>query len=362
VHISDITGGCKIKLIGTKKDSTDYDEDLVTITDTDYEGWLDIDIAYRDVYANLNTNGLSIVAGNITGTDCTFTIVDMTYGYRDTSSDRVVNDLKTTLVNLDNAINTIEAENIEKAIFLVSPNGSKYYLKIDNSGVISSASVIPNKILFIGNSLLFGFTHGGSNITGMAASIYTKDYAHKVVGKITELNPSFDFRAVAGTDWENATTIADQTTFITNNVIPAVYHPSDPSKDPDLVIIQLGDNINTPEKKAILFDGVVNFVSMIKSVSPSVRVAWVASWFNQSNVTDIRNGCKKTGAEFIDISDLNTVQNQSFVGATYIDGTGATMTITTQGEATHPGDSGMLAIANRISYTLGITDTETDID
>ena len=56
----------------------------------------------------------------------------------------------------------------------------------------------------------------------------------------------------------------------------------------------------------------------------------------------------------ISICDLNTGDNQSRIGNTYIDSSGTEQVITESGVASHPNDSGMAAIAERLIEQLGI--------
>jgi len=67
------------------------------------------------------------------------------------------------------------------------------------------------------------------------------------------------------------------------------------------------------------------------------------------------NICADTGCTFVSISDLNTVENQNVVGGKYYDSNGGEHTIESTGVASHPGNLGFKAIANRMLYKLGIT-------
>lgn len=67
------------------------------------------------------------------------------------------------------------------------------------------------------------------------------------------------------------------------------------------------------------------------------------------------------GCMFIETADLRNDETCGKIGdiITYRDGT--TSTVETQGVACHPGQKGMLAIARRICYKLGIIESEDEI-
>lgn len=68
----------------------------------------------------------------------------------------------------------------------------------------------------------------------------------------------------------------------------------------------------------------------------------------------LKNICKATGAELVNIYDLG--QDSALKGTIGMTRTGADSTswqVTTTGEAAHPGDAGMAKIASRIEDKLG---------
>lgn len=87
--------------------------------------------------------------------------------------------------------------------------------------------------------------------------------------------------------------------------------------------------------------------------------AIVGGWYQTAQKEEqMISACEKTGSTFVNIWDLSTTENKSAVGNTYIDSNGVEQTITNAGVASHPGDAGFKAIANRLLYALGITDKE----
>jgi hypothetical protein len=214
-----------------------------------------------------------------------------------------------------------------------------------------TAIPIPSKALFIGNSLLLG---NGS--FGMSASDSNHDYYHYITQKIISYNPSFTATKFIGSPWEGYSSLSDQYIWMENKLLPNL------SSELDLIVIQLGDNVNTPEKAAIFQQGSITLLKYIMQHCPKADVVWAGTWFStKPNQAFISAACSDTGAIFIDISDLYVSKYESAIGdiITHIDGTKTT--ITDKGVAEHPNNAGMLAIANRICYYLGLTKSETEI-
>ena len=93
-------------------------------------------------------------------------------------------------------------------------------------------------------------------------------------------------------------------------------------------------------------------LNSIRKKCSKARVVCVGVWFNKDDVKDvIKINCSKYGCSFIDITDLNTKENQAVVGSevTFKDGSKGTITSEI---ATHPGDKGMKLIGERIVEKL----------
>lgn len=232
---------------------------------------------------------------------------------------------------------------------MVTPAGERFVLQLDNAGTLTTAPVIPGKALFIGNSLTLGF-----GTFGMAASDSKHDFYYLFNQVIKEKKPSYTANRVHGYGWESAATLDDEATWMADTLTPYL------DSTVELVIVQLGDNVRMDEKGDIFAPGVVNLLRFIREHAPKARVAWMGAWYqSQDRMDGMVAGCAATGCTFIDIWDLNRVENQSSMGATYTDDNGTVHTIESEGVASHPGDNGFKAIANRMLYTLGIVDTET---
>lgn len=229
---------------------------------------------------------------------------------------------------------------------VTAPDGLRYLVQVDNSGAPVCVPVVPKKVLYVGNSLLSGFGHG------MAASAPDKDYYYLMNQCINSKRSGLSASKLSGSDWEGMTSLLDKNTWNNNTLAPHL------SADLDLVIIQLGDNVNTDAKKAVLLEGAKDLLRFIRNKCPKTRVVWAGSWYGSGNLADISSACSAVGCQFINFIDLHTTGNESAVGNTWTDASGKVTEITSSGVASHPGDSGMKAIANRLLYALGITETE----
>lgn len=230
--------------------------------------------------------------------------------------------------------------------YLVNPNGEKYITQMGVNG-LTAIPVVPGKSLFIGNSLLGGFGFG------MAASDSRHDYYHLFNDAVKTMKASYVPSKYQGAEWEGLTTIAAQNAWCENTLSPYL------SSGLDLVVVQLGDNVNTPEKQAVFAEGSRNLLKYIRTRCPNARVVWMGAWYqSETKMNEMIAACKATGSTFVNIWDLHTPENESKVGNTYTKDDGTVMEITSAGVASHPGDSGMKAIANRLLYTLGISEVE----
>ncbi len=232
---------------------------------------------------------------------------------------------------------------------MVSPTGMRYVFSVADAGDLKAVPVVPSNILFIGNAMLLGF-----GVFGMAAQDSEHDYYHYITNYLTGvLGAAPIARRLAGIAWEAQTDAATATEWVRSNVLPRL------STDIELVLIQLSDNVNTDEKLACFTHACEQMIRLIRQNAPNARVAWVSAWFPTPIKQEIiRKACDSTGALFIDISDLAVDANKNVVGNTYINSSGIETVITSDVVASHPNSRGMLAIADRILYRLGITASE----
>ena len=391
-----VKGKIDVYLFGKHKNGTTYTQSAIKRISDEGKYELMVDLAYYDVYSNVDVTKYSVSFVNVGELDVK--IGDISISYVDSNNFAEDESLAHILENMDNTIQTLDSKTYEN--IMVSPNGKKYIMQVSNDGSISSCPVVPNKALFIGNSLLWGFGN-----FGMCATDINHDYYHYMTNQITANDSTATFSKLSGVEFEKSTTVSAAETWISKNL--------NLSSDLDLVIVQLGDNVSSTNADNVFNTSCKTMLQHIRIQCPSARVVWVGEWYSSTTKQSIiANACAETGCLFIDITDLVTTENQGAIGDiinkassstttytvdsytddtenkqlsitftvsnkqytsvlpydSYTDNSDGTITVTgnytivtSGGFASHPGNKGMLAIANRICYKLGITNSENEI-
>ncbi len=356
------------------------------------------DPAYYSVYFNQSDFRIVCAVSNTTNTDeisiTNFVAFQNTLYQKGVYGDNLE-------IILENITAEAQKESFNSAVdYKFTPNGSKYIMQLKADLNLQAIPVFAENVLFVGNSLLLG-----NEGFGMASTDETKDYYYKLSNLFYNNVSGYVGIKISGTSYEGATTEQEQTDFKTNILLPAL------NTNVQLVLFQLGDNINTPEKQTLFQNDVENLLNYTKTNAPNARVVWCGTWYTPDAKNIAIQGCKNTGIQFIDISDLTTDINRASIGDvitytsqtvrtmpydSYVDNTGSltvTFTVNTvqhvstisyvsftdntidnelnvtgvqafifdSGVASHPGDNGMLAITNRLAYELGAINNEGDI-
>lgn len=263
--------------------------------------------------------------------------IPFNYKVADESTKEKAEILKQKVDKIEPIVSGLEL--FKKTPMLVSPNGTKYRLIVDNGGNLSTVSSIPNKVAVFGNSIL---SHPWLQGMGMAASAPDKDYFSLVKSYILSKNPSASVVRGNGADWESEPSKRRE-------VFDTKMKQS-LSADTDIVILQFGDNLNTDEKRKNLETDIPNLVSWIRSVSPRALIYWVGIYYASPDFLErVKRICLPLGVTFVDIykyskdaiykSEMNKVLRLP---------DGSNYTITNPGVASHPGDLGHKAIADEI--------------
>lgn len=205
---------------------------------------------------------------------------------------------------------------------------------------------VPGKTLFVGNSLLqgLGSAQKGGRF-GMCASDSKHDYYYLVTRAILRKNSRAKFSKLSGTAFEGSTDLNTAGKWYTAN-------KSYFENDLDLIIIQLGDNVNDNGKKAAFRENIRHLLAQIKSDCPKARVICVGTWYDRPTViSDYHRACKENGCDFVSIEGLlsATTMPPSGTVITFNDGTTA---VATGGSLIHPNDYGMELIAQRVIAQL----------
>lgn len=342
-NITELSGSVKPHLFGTINGVSNSIISVYKIISEIGLYSFDLDLNYFVVYHNLDLSKNLYIgfANSSVELRCVYDQIDIY------SIDTELDTSKTLVENLDEMKNEIESNkntisSIKSFGEMTSPNGTKFILQISDSGEFVAVPKLPSKILYIGNSLLVGFGFG------MAASNSSEDYYYKVNSYLEGKGKTLTKDKISGTGYEGTTSESEQDEWLTNTL------SSHLNNELELVIIQLGDNVNTDERISALENGSKKLIRYIRQNAIKARVAWVAEWYsNSTKQTYISNACAECGATFIDISDLPNVSgNKANVGDVITRDDGTTFTIDNTGVASHPSSQGMTAIANRIIEAL----------
>jgi len=341
IHISEISGTWRFYNIFQNRNNEDVYINGGDLTETG-DFVYDIDLNYLSVYQNYRGQGINlIVANRINSTDeTTYKIVIDEYSVVTEGITTSGNNLTDVIKNIASGTGTIQSNDNK----LSAPNGDKYILQVGNNGALKTIPVIPSNILYIGNSLLIGFGNHG-----MASTTVEDDYFYKINHWITGQGKTLDITdKLSGGAFEGCTTDEAVNTWITETLAPQM------SNDRELVIVQLGDNVNNGERLAEFNQSCGMLLSYIREHCPNARICWLGMWYSSdARLSIIRKNCQKYGCTFVDIHDLSESElYRNHIGATYIDSNGNEQTITESGVASHPNDLGFTEIAKRVVEQL----------
>lgn len=319
------------------------------IAGSNFDITFEFDAAYYIQYHNAENFDILVNTSESSGTieiySCTINVITnlQESEYYDDDFNPMMLKIVNALEIHDEAITNLETTGIAQTLF--NGNG-KYTLGFKNNGNFVAIPNIPRKTLFIGNSLLCGMDtngeHGG--MFGMAATDPYHDYAYLVEQNILDRYANATFTKLNGAAFEQCETFAAAAQWLNDN---ASYFAS----DLDLIVIQLGDNVNNDTRKELFKTTFPRLIRTIKLTSDAARLIVVTGWFNHGSLTEemaIQAGC-----EYISISDLDIPANQGVTGSTvtYYDGTTISLPAAW---ATHPGNVGMEKIAERIVKKLNM--------
>lgn len=262
----------------------------------------EFDPAYHSVYNN-QTNFYLIVAANKESIVNVKNFICAQYPIGQTENlTETISDLQKEIAVLEGKVTSLESSS---DIILTSPNGTKYVVLVGNNGVVTTTPLYPEKALFIGNSLLLG-----NGDFGMNATDKTKDYYDIIKEHILAFGSrNYTSKQLSGTGFEDAESITKINAWI-EDILELEL-----DADTDLVVVQLGDNVNTELKRTTFKSSCSTLIHNIRQIAPKARVAWVYGWYVNNEVrATIQEAIKIYGGIYIEINDLNTKENQSEIG------------------------------------------------
>lgn len=333
--IDSLTGGIRVYLFASDKNGT-YSYIPLELIETTGSRRIIVDLNYYVVYNDMDLSRTAKILFANYGNEVTavFSKADLKIHMTDSEGA-----LGTILNDLENKIESSSYQKSDETISkLADNNGNAYVLQIVNNS-IAMIPVIPNKALFIGNSLLLGFTE-----FGMAASDNHNDYYYHINSYILDKNANYTSEKLSGTAYEDCTSESQQNDWLNNTLLPYLDNTL------NLVFVQIGDNVNTSEKKTAFATGADKLVKFIRTNAPNARIIWIAEWYSTAEKQSIiSEACRKYSAVFVDISDLPSIAgNKAAIGDVITHPDGTTETISSSGVASHPSSQGMKQIADRI--------------
>ena len=276
----------------------------------------EFDPAYHAVYNN-QTNFYLIVAANKESTVNVKNFICAQYPIGQTENlTETISDLQKEIAVLEGKVTSLESSS---DIILTSPNGTKYVVLVGNNGVVTTTPLYPEKALFIGNSLLLG-----NGDFGMNATDKTKDYYDIIKEHILAFGlGNYTSKQLSGTGFEDAESITTSNAWI-EDILEVEL-----DADTDLVVVQLGDNVNTESKRTTFKSSCSTLIHNIRQIAPKARIAWVYGWYVNNEVrATIQEAIKIYGGTYIEINDLNTKENQSKIGTVITKETSQQQTLT----------------------------------
>lgn len=276
----------------------------------------EFDPAYHAVYNN-QTNFYLIVAANKESTVNVKNFICAQYPIGQTENlTETISDLQKEIAVLEGKVTSLESSS---DIILTSPNGTKYVVLVGNNGVVTTTPLYPEKALFIGNSLLLG-----NGDFGMNATDKTKDYYDIIKEHILAFGSrNYTSKQLSGTGFEDAESITTSNAWI-EDILELEL-----DADTYLVVVQLGDNVNTELKRTTFKSSCSTLIHKIRQIAPKARIAWVYGWYVNNEVrATIQEAIKIYGGTYIEINDLNTKENQSKIGTVITKETSQQQTLT----------------------------------
>lgn len=287
----------------------------------------------------------AVLIRNSGTTGGSFTVNDLIVYTDDMKKTSIYGDnLKEVLLNVDDKLNDLQPPT---DTILTSSTGKKFKLVVADDGTLSAKPLVFSRINISGNSLVNGINQGshGTKSFGMCASDSKHDFNYLVQQAILAKNADATFTQTQISGIEMATNQAEYEAY--RDSIANSY-----TADTDLIILQIGDNTTAYiDNFKVVFP---QFLTWLKSRCQLAEIVIVGTWFSKAVGYPVVKQCASdAGLKFVDISSLNTTENQSTIGAiiTYDDGTTVTAS---ESWVRHPGNVGMQKIADKIIESVGI--------
>lgn len=260
--------------------------------------------------------------------------------------------LKNTLSNVIAKLDEVDSDisnlkTLSGNSYVTLPDGSKGKIVYVN-GQLTVKNSIYKKILFLGNSLLLGLStnseHGAP--FGMTALSPEKDWAYLLTQKLqAKYSSSVTVNKLHDAVFEQSESDNNSQNYINNNLAQA-------EKNNDLVIVQIGDNVNSDLRRTTFKANFEKLIDAIRSANPTADILIAGVWFDGGGLQNwLLDFANNHNCMFAALRDLYRSDTIATVGdtITFADGTQIAVY---EAIKTHPGDKGHALIADRIYSTL----------
>lgn len=249
--------------------------------------------------------------------------IDSIFAFKEdlASTNSSVSQNTSSIQKLQNSVNVIED----------TANGNRYRI-IAVDGVIQLKNITYSKVLFLGNSLLTGFTE-----RGMASTKSGLDYFGHIMSALTKINPSASYKKVSIASWERSLDSDFDTLF------------SDVTWDFDLIIYQGGDNVNDSSNYSTALLALANYLrSKCNNAEIIITGCLLANraWAEEAAY----NASNAIKAKYISYSGW---EEQNQIGVSNIYDENGSYKPSNYAIQTHLNDLGFLDVANKVLQAIG---------
>ena len=254
--------------------------------------------------------------------------------------------LRQFLNNIASNLETVSAGSKHNSLTLTSPNNTKYRVLVKDNGDLYTKLISFSKVLYLGNSILMGANTDGTH--GRPFGLGATSKAESLEAKLNKLLGIKDpTKSTLKHDSEYEQSQSDTTSKQYISTLSECMTP-----DTDLVIIQIGDNVNNAPRYRAFTNNFDALIKKLQSINSNATILIAGAWYDSYYLTQwLSNYASQHGLLFTNLRALNLPKNQTTAGLkqTYDDGT--SRLIKKEWE-THPGDAGYTVMANAIYETL----------
>ncbi|MDM8284763.1 SGNH/GDSL hydrolase family protein [Ligilactobacillus salivarius] len=231
--------------------------------------------------------------------------------------------------------------------YVTLPDGTKGRI-IYTNGQLTVKNSIYKKILLLGNSLLLGLSTDGSHGApfGLTASNPTKDWAYLLTQKLqAKYSSSVTVNKLHDAVFEQSESDDNSQNYINSNFSKA-------EKNNDLVIIQIGDNVNSDLRRTTFKANFEKLINAVRDANPTADILIAGVWFDGAGLQNwLLDFANNHNCMFAPLHDLYNGETIAKVGDTITFADNVQMKVY-EAIKTHPGDKGHALIADRIYSTL----------